>query len=599
MAPLHGSRKGVAYRRIILSKGISIMKKLLSMILIAIASISLAGGAIAARAEAPDLGAANPELVKFQQQYEEEILVSVGPKVHAAFGYEYSNFSFIEGDDGVIAIDTGWFPDATARALAQLRQTTQKPVVAIIYTHVHHDHYGGAVALTQENPGQKLPVIYGPKGWPEMVEYTSSVLFPMIQQRAYSQFGMILPRGESGTVGAGIGKVPTAKGAAPVFIPPGITITEPTAVSIAGVRLEIIPSPGDIYSSHMMVWLPEEKVLFTGDVLGGTFPYIETARFEMDRHPEGFVDSIDIALALEPDYLVSGHGRVLLGREDVDDVLEATRDVIQYLIDQVDRLTVKGYSADQMIDEIVLPTRLANHPDLQPHYHRVEWMIRGMYLKRAGFVGDVLDLATLTESQESQRLVKLLGGGKATVAAAKKALVDNDPRWAARLATYALRADPDNKQALQVRLASFKAIASDTVSANERNYLLSAVLAESGAFDWSKPVSKVMARDFADQSSSVLLEMFRTRVIPEQALDQDFAVKIEIEGETAHHYWLVNDGILRYSDSVDSVDGSLKMDRTTLIKLFARQTTLQAAVAVGSVTISGTGDIQSLPDIVD
>lgn len=574
------------------------IKKPLSKALIIAAFTSLAGVAFALQGAAPNLGAANPELVEFQQQFEDEVLVTVGPKVHAAFGYEYSNFSFIEGDDGIIAIDTGWFPDATARALAQLRQTTQKPVVAIIYTHVHHDHYGGAVALTQKNSGQKPPVIYGPKGWREMVEYTSSVLFPMIQQRAYAQFGMVLPRGENGTVGAGIGKVPTGKGT-PVFIEPGVTISEPTAVTIAGVRLEMIPSPGDIYSSHMMVWLPDEKVLFTGDVLGGTFPYIETARFEMDRHPEGFVDSIDVALALKPDYLVSGHGRVLLGREDVEDVLKATRDAIQYLVDQVDRLTVKGYSADQMIDEIVLPPRLANHPDLQPHYHRVEWMIRGMYLKRAGFVGDVLDLATLTESQESQRLVKLLGGGEATVTAAKKALADNDPRWAARLATYALHAEPDNMQALQVRLEAFKAIASDTVSANERNYLLTAVLNESGAFDWSKPVSTVMARDYADQPSRVLLEMFRARVIPERALGKDFAVKIEIEGETASHYWQVSDGILRYSDSVESVDGSVKMDRATLIKLFAGQTTLQAAVADGSVALSGKGDVQGLPDIID
>ncbi len=534
MALPHTSKSSVAYICTIIEEPIQMIKKLLSMTLISAAFTPLAGVVFASQTAAPNLGAANPELVEFQQQFEDEVLVTVGPKVHAAFGYEYSNFSFIEGEDGIIAIDTGWFPDATARAMAQLRQTTQKPVVAIIYTHVHHDHYGGAVALTQKNSGQKPPVIYGPKGWREMVEYTSSVLFPMIQQRAYAQFGMILPRGENGTVGAGIGKVPTGKGT-PVFIAPSVTISEPTAVTIAGVKLEMIPSPGDIYSSHMMVWLPDEKVLFTGDVLGGTFPYIETARFEMDSHPEGFVDSIDVALALKPDYLVSGHGRVLLGREDVEDVLNATRDVIQYLIDQIDRLTVKGYSADQMIDEIVLPPRLANHPDLQPHYHRVEWMIRGMYLKRAGFVGDVLDLATLTESQESQRLVKLLGGGEATVAAAKKALVDNDPRWAARLATYALNADPNNREALQVRLEAFRAIASDTVSANERNYLLTAVLAESGAFDWSKPVSTVMARDYADQPSSVLLEMFRARVIPEQAFGKDFAVKIAIDGETAPH----------------------------------------------------------------
>jgi uncharacterized sulfatase len=560
--------------------------------------LSLFVGNLANAQQAPDLGAVNPQLVTFQQQFEKETLVSASPKVHVAFGYEYSNFSFLEGDDGIIVIDTGWFPEASARALANLRKTVKKPVVAIIYTHVHHDHYGGAIAFAKENPDQPMPQIYGPEGWQEMIEYTGSVLFPMIQTRAYSQFGMILPRGVNGTVGAGIGKVPTAKGT-PVFFAPTQTITERTTVTIAGVTLEIIPSPGDIYSSHMMVWAPAEKVLFMGDVLGGTFPYIETARFEMDRHPEGFVASLDTAISLQPDYVVSGHGRVLLGRKDVDDVLGATRDVIQYLIDQVDRLTVKGYSADQIIDEISLPPRLAAHPDLQPHYHRIEWMIRGMYLKRAGFVGDVLDLATLTESQESQRLVKLLGGADATIAAAKKALADNDPRWAARLATYALRAEPDNKQALQVRLAAFKAIAAETVSANERNYLLSAVLTESGKFDWNKPVSNVLARDYKDRPNGVLLEMFRARVVPERAMDADFIAKIEIAGDTSPHYWHVKEGILRYSDTADKADGTVSMDRATFIKLFAGQTTWPAAVADGSVTLSGKGDIQSLASIIE
>jgi uncharacterized sulfatase len=252
-----------------------------------------------------------------------------------------------------------------------------------------------------------------------------------------------------------------------------------------------------------------------------------------------------------------------------------------------------------MIDEIELPAKLAAHPDLQPHYHRVEWMIRGMYLKRAGFVGDVMDLATLTESQESIRLVKLLGGVDATVRESTRALADNDPRWAARLATYALRAEPDNKEALQARLAAFKVIASETVSANERNYLLSAVLVESGSFDWSKPVGNALARDYADHPSGVLLEMFRARVVPEQAMDKEFVARIDIEGEAGPHYWNVNDGILRYSDSADGVDGTVKMDRATLVKLFAGQLTLETAVADGLVTISGAGDIQTLPNIIE
>ena len=372
--------------------------------------------AFAEKAKVLDLGPAHPALIKFHEQFKNETLVPIGDRVYAAFAYEYSNFSFIEGDDGIIVVDTGWFGDASQRALDALRKKTNKPIKAIIYTHVHADHFGGAGIFVKADSGKESPEIYAPRGWKQFREYSSSILSPMITKRAYAQFGMILPRGKNGTVGAGVGKVPTAKGPSG-FIPPTQVVGERIMLEIAGVQIEIIPSPGDIYSSHQMVWLPEEKVLFSGDTLGGTFPYIETARFEEDRDPLGFVESLEIAQSLKPEYVVAGHGRLLMGREDVEDVLSANRDVIQYLTDQVDRLVLKDYTPDQMIDEIALPENLAKHPDLQPHYHRIDWMIRGMYLKRGGFVGDVMDLATLSSSQEASRLVKLLGGIDATLAA--------------------------------------------------------------------------------------------------------------------------------------------------------------------------------------
>lgn len=106
-------------------------------------------------------------------------------------------------------------------------------------------------------------------------------------------------------------------------------------------------------------------------------------------------------------------------------------------------------------------------------------------------------------------------------------------------------------------------------------------------------------RDYAGHPSGTLLGMFRARVIPEQALGKKFTAKIEISGETEPHYWDVNDGILRYSGTADSVDGTVKMDRAILMKLFAWQLTMASAVADGMVTISGAGDIQNLPNIIE
>jgi len=85
----------------------------------------------------------NPDLVKFQERYKEG-LVKVSDRVHAAFAFDYSNYGYIEGDNGIILVDTGWFPGQAKRSIAEYREITGKPIKAIIYTHLHLDHCGGA-----------------------------------------------------------------------------------------------------------------------------------------------------------------------------------------------------------------------------------------------------------------------------------------------------------------------------------------------------------------------------------------------------------------------------------------------------------------------
>lgn len=554
--------------------------------------------AAADQSKSKALGKSNPVLTEFHARFAVEKLVSVGDSVTVAFAYDYANFSFIEGDDGVILIDSGFYGDATKRALAAFRETSNKPVKAIIYTHIHADHTGGAGVFAPNPQAKDYPTIYAPAGWEVFFEYTNSVLMPMVLRRAFAQNGVMLPRNEFGATGAGIGPVPSMRGGSH-FRLPTVDVTEHTRLEIAGVRLELIPSPGDIASGHLMVWLPDQKILFSGDTLGGTFPYIETARFEIDRHPEGFVQSLQLAKSFQPESVVPGHGRILQGATDVNEVLTANIDVIQYLIDQVERLIVKGYSADSIIDELRLPVNLAEHADLQPHYHKVEWMIRGMYLKRAGFVGDVLDLASHTEAEEARRLVPLLGGTDIALQASAAALNDGDARWAARLASYVLLTEPDNNAAKQARLAAFRAIASQTISSNERNYLLTALLSESGRLDWAPLTSAALAETAKNLPSAALLQTFRVRLIPEKSADREFVAEIIITDEDAEHFWSLGNGVLRYQPKATATHGTVKMSRSTLEKIHSRKLSMREAVDLGELSISGPETLQSLPEMIE
>ncbi len=288
---------------------------------------------------------ANPELVAFHQKiYEPRRLQKIGNRVHMSLGHSYANFAFIEGDDGVIVIDAGIFTGNVEHALKLLRENvTDKPIVAMIYTHTHRDHTGGAAAII-EAAGGDIP-IYAPGGGDEDTAYMNSSLRDVVLYRTNSQLGIFLPEGIEGSVGSGIGPVTRLEGRL-AFVPPNREVDGVTEVTISGVKMVLIPMYGDI-KGHIWIWLPDEKVMFTGDtIMGGTMPYIATARFEPDRKALEFVKSLDHLTDYPVEYVVPGHGRPLIGRKDVEEIATLNRDFAQFMANQVTRYMLMDYSAD-------------------------------------------------------------------------------------------------------------------------------------------------------------------------------------------------------------------------------------------------------------
>ena len=134
-------------------------------------------------------------------------LKKLGSRVFGAEFMGYSNFGFVETDNGVIVVDAGWFPTPTANAYALLREQTDKPVIAVIYTHLHMDHYGGIQAILPGNNPGSIP-IYGPADWEDTVAMGQSVTHKATLRRAFMQMGIPIPEGLEGTVGNGIGPSP-------------------------------------------------------------------------------------------------------------------------------------------------------------------------------------------------------------------------------------------------------------------------------------------------------------------------------------------------------------------------------------------------------
>ena len=545
----------------------------------------LANTAFAQPVTAPTDQRVNPDVLAHQATLVPG-LQKLGTRVFGAEFMGYSNFGFIETNNGVIVVDAGWFPTPTANAYALLREQTNKPVIAVIYTHLHMDHYGGIQAiLPSENAGD-IP-IYGPADWEATIAMGQSVTHKATLRRAFMQMGIPIPEGLEGTVGNGIGPSPRLERNDALSYPPTIEVPEKIAINIDGVDLEIFPAEGDV-PEHLWVWLPEDRILFSGDAPPhGVFPAVETARFEMGRDPNKMMASVQKTIDLDPLAIVPGHSSIISDHSEIRELMTLTRDTIQFLIDQVDRFYLTNRSVDDLLNTIDLPPAVAAHPQLQPYYHRWEWMMQQRFTKRAGFIDDWMDYLSHNAYDEAARLVPALGGRDKVIDMAE-ANVSSDPQWAARLATYLILTNENDEEARQVRQQASIRFAQVTSSTNQRNYLLGLVAEENGDIDFDRMLRAPVAGSLRSLDDGELLGRLRNRVIAENADNVDITVRLDLTDGEVYDLRVINN-VLRISwpDEERAVASNWRTDRATVIGVLTDEMSLSEAITSGRIAATG------------
>ena len=426
-----------------------------------------------------------------------------------------------------------------------------------------------------------------PADWEATIAMGQSVTHKATLRRAFMQMGIPIPEGLEGTVGNGIGPSPRLERNDALSYPPTIEVPEKIAINIDGVDLEIFPAEGDV-PEHLWVWLPEDRVLFSGDAPPhGVFPAVETARFEMGRDPNKMMASVQKTIDLDPLAIVPGHSSIISDHSEIRELMTLTRDTIQFLIDQVDRFYLTNRSVDDLLNTIDLPPAVAAHPQLQPYYHRWEWMMQQRFTKRAGFIDDWMDYLSHNAYDEAARLVPALGGRDKVMEMAE-ANVSSDPQWAARLATYLILTNENDEEARQVRQQASIRFAQVTSSTNQRNYLLGLVAEENGDIDFDRMLRAPVAGSLRSLDDGELLGRLRNRVIAENADNVDITVRLDLADGEVYDLRMINN-VLRISwpDEERAVASNWRTDRATVISVLTDELSLNDAITSGQIAASG------------
>lgn len=444
-------------------------------------------------------------------------IYQVAEQFYCAVGYGNANMTMVVGTDGVILIDSLEDAEAAREALADLRRFSDKPIKALIYTHSHPDHSSGSRGLL--DPAEVAAgrvAIYAHERLAAGLQGNPSLGIMGPVRLAYS-FGWDLEPGAEGLVEVGLG--PLLRGGTTGFLPPTTTFHGTLDIEMAGVSVQLCEAPSEA-DDEIVLWFPDHGVLHVADVIQGEcLPNLYALRGAV-RDIQQWIHAVDLLRGFDAQALIFGHGRPLTDQGEVQELLTAYRDAMQYIHDQTVRLMVRGLTPDELVEAVAeLPARLRDHPWLGEFYGSVKQIVRQIYANYFGwFEGDPTFIDPLPRRERSARYVAAMGGRDAVVAIATQAHADGDFCWVAEILTHLLRLNPDDRSARRLKAEALRQLGYQASNPIWRNNYLMAAREIDGTLDRARLISTLRALANPDVAATMpiplLLRAFATRLNP-------------------------------------------------------------------------------------
>ena len=553
--------------------------------------------------DAPDT--VHPSLWRQSRLAAVDGLFEVVPGIYQVRGMDLSNTTLVEGDEGVIVIDTLLSVETGAAALALYRKHRgDRPVKAVVVTHSHADHFGGIKGfVSQEQVDAGDVRIFAPEGFLEHAVAENIYAGTAMNRRAAYMYGAALARGPQGGVGAGLGQT-VSIGTVSLMAPTDIVTATGHEETVDGVRMVFQMAPDTEAPSEMLIYLPDFTALCSAEDATHNLHNLLTLRGAVVRDPNGWAKYLTETIDLfggEVEVVFASHHWPTWGNERVVRFLSIQRDLYAYLHDQTLRMLNQGLVGPEIAEEITLPPALENAWSARGYYGSVSHNVKAIYQRYLGwFDGNPAHLWEHPPVERAKRYVELAGGIDAVVDAARASFDEGDFRWAAELANHAVFAQPDHAGACALLADTYEQLGYGSENGTWRcAYLSGAHELRQGSF--GTPAAAASEDIVVSLDPAQVFDSMAIRVNGPRCWDERILIDVDL-GEAGRHRLRLANGVLTHSTAPQSgaADLTMRMSRAALPALLGAGTLTAASLsALGVVTEGDLGAVARLVATMD
>lgn len=510
---------------------------------------------------APPPSTVNPSLWRQAELMGRHGLFRVTDDIFQVRGFDAANMTFVRGKSGWIVIDPLMSVEAARAAYSLVAaKLGDRPVTAILYTHQHGDHTGGAGALTGLlAPG--APVIVPQDFGPDNALYAAAA-----GRRGSYQFGGNLTPGAVGTLGNGIGNL-LSRGSQQILAPTK-EVKDAEELLIDGVRFVFQVTTNTEAPTEMDFYFPDWKVLHISEIANSSLHNIIPARGSPVRNARAWADGLTTAIDRFPDaaVLTSAHSWPRFGSWEVTDFLSKQRDAYKFLHDQTLRLINQGLTGDEIAVRLKLPPVLEREWYNRSYYGSFSMGVRAVYSYYMGWYdGNPVHLVPLPPQEGGRRYVEAMGGADRVQSLALTAYEQGDYAWGAELLNRIVMSDKGDTAAKTLLARCYEQLAWQSENAVWRNaYLMAAKELREGG---PPPYAAAGSQGLADMSARDLFDTLATRLNAEK-VDNAAAALTFTFPDTGEKVWVrVAHGVLvqHAGASTGPVDAEVIISRKALV----------------------------------